>query len=224
MSFFAFVLDRWDTLLELSLDHLQVSVLSVAIAAVIGVLLALAVRDRPRSRSLTLAVTSSVLTIPSFAMFGMLIPLLGLGYPPTVTALTAYALLPVVRNTLVGLNELDRGVLKAASAMGMTSRQRLLRVELPLAWPVVLAGLRLASVLTVSGAAIAAYVNGPGLGDPIFTGLNRIGGANSVNLVLSAVIAVVLVALVLDLAFQLLGRLTTPHGRRSRTRRSEVHA
>lgn len=224
LSLFEFVRDRWDTLLELSVEHVEVVVVSVGLAAVLGCGLALLVHGRPRGRAVVLGVTSSVLTIPSFALFGLLIPVLGLGYPPTVTALTAYALLPVVRNGIAGLDGVEPAALKAARAMGMTRLQRLLRVELPVAWPVVLTGLRLSTVLTVSGAAIAAYVNGPGLGEPIFTGLNRIGGANSVNLVLSAVLAVVVVALLLDALFVLLHRCTTPRGLRTGTRRAQVTA
>ncbi|MGQ0840020.1 ABC transporter permease [Actinokineospora sp.] len=212
MSFDDYVIRNADRILFLTLQHIQLVLLSVAAATVIGVGLALGSERMPRLRSALLSVTGTLLTIPSFALFGILIPILGLGLAPAVVALTVYAIFPILRNTVTGLESVDPAVLDAASGMGMRSAQRLRLVRLPLAWPVILNGIRVATIMVVAIAAIGAAVRGPGLGELIFRGLARIGGANALNEALSGVLGVVVVALVLDAAFILIGRLTTPRG------------
>ena len=203
---------RWDNLLETSIEHAEVVLLSLAIAALIGVTLGVLTYRRPAAAQTVLAIASAVLTIPSFALFGLLIPILGLGYMPTVVALSAYAVLSILRNTIVGLRSVDPAVTESAKGMGFSSWQQLTKIELPLAWPVILAGIRVSALLILGIAAIAAYVNGPGLGGDIFSGLSRVGGANALNLVLGGVLGIVVLALVFEAAFALLGRLTTSRG------------
>lgn len=212
LSFLEYVQRNADRITLLTLQHVQVVLLSVALATVIGVGLALGTERAPKSRRILLALTGTLLTLPSFALFGLLIPILGLGLAPTVVALTMYAIFPILRNTVTGLEGVDPAVLDAARGMGMDSRTRLRSVRLPLAWPVILNGIRVATIMLVAIAAIGAAVRGPGLGELIFRGLARIGGANAFNEALSGVVGVVLVALVLDLAFVLIARLTTPRG------------
>lgn len=212
MSFVEYLASRWDNLLETSVEHAEVVLLSLAIAALIGVTLGVLTYRRPAAAQTVLAVASAVLTIPSFALFGLLIPVLGLGYMPTVVALSAYAVLSILRNTIVGLRSVDPAVTESAKGMGFSNWQQLTKIELPLAWPVILAGIRVSALLILGIAAIAAYVNGPGLGGDIFSGLSRIGGANALNLVLGGVLGIVLLALVFEAAFVLLGRLTTSRG------------
>lgn len=208
MDFVDYLARRWEDLLELSLEHVSVVVLSMVVATVLGMGLALVARTRRATRAAVLNVTSTLTTIPSLALFGLLIPLVGLGWMPTIIALVAYALLPILHNTLAGLAGVDPRVRRAAVGVGLTPAQVFTRVELPLAWPVILTGIRVATLMTVSTAAIAAYVNGPGLGAPMFTGLSRIGGANAVNEVLSAVLLVIVLGALFDGALQLLGHLT----------------
>lgn len=172
----------------------------------------MAVYRRPRAAQLALAVTGVILTIPSLALFGILIPFVGIGYQPTVIALILYALLPILRNTVTGLRGVDPAVLDSARGMGMGRWRRLLRIELPLAWPVIIAGIRVSTLLIVGITAIAAIVNGPGLGDDIFSGLARIGGANALNLVLGGMLGIVVLALLFDAGLALVGRFTTPRG------------
>ncbi len=212
MSFVEYLASRWDNLLETSVEHAEVVLLSLAIAALIGVTLGVLTYRRPAAAQTVLAVASAVLTIPSFALFGLLIPVLGLGYTPTVVALSAYAVLSILRNTIVGLRSVDPAVTESAKGMGFSNWQQLTKIELPLAWPVILAGIRVSALLILGIAAIAAYVNGPGLGGDIFSGLSRIGGANALNLVLGGVLGIVLLALIFEAAFVLLGRLTTSRG------------
>lgn len=212
MSFADYLAHNADRIMFLTLAHIQVVLLSVALAAVIGVGLGIATERTPRLRRTLLAITGTLLTIPSFALFGLLIPVLGLGVLPTVAALTVYAIFPILRNTITGLETVDPAVIDAARGMGLGSQQRLRLVRLPLAWPVILNGIRVATIMVVAIAAIGAAVRGPGLGELIFRGLSRIGGANALNEALSGVVGIVLVALVLDLVFLLIGRLTTPRG------------
>lgn len=212
MSFVDYVSRNGERIGFLAAQHVQVVLLSVAFAAVIAGGLGLGTLRMPRLRRALLTVTGTLLTIPSFALFGLLIPVLGLGLAPTVVALTLYALFPILRNTVTGLESVDPAVVDAARGMGLGSRERLRLVQLPLAWPVILNGIRVATIMVVAIAAIGAAVRGPGLGELIFRGLSRIGGANALNEALSGVVGVALVALVLDLLFVLIGRLTIPRG------------
>ena len=213
MSFPEYLAYSWDH--ELAIGHAIVVAISLAIAVVIGVSLGVLVYRRERVANAALAVTSTFLTIPSLALFGLLIPLPligGLGYRPAVVALVMYALLPILRNTVTGLRSVDPAVVESAQGMGMSARERLWRIELPLAWPVIIAGVRVSTMLLMGIAAIAAVVNGPGLGDDIFAGLARIGGANALNLVLGGTLGIIVLALLFDTFFNLLGKLTTSRG------------
>lgn len=211
-SFLSYLSSRWENLLELAVAHALVVLLSLVIATAIGVTAGVLVYRRERAAEVVLAVASTFLTIPSFALFGLLVPVLGLGWTPTVFALVMYALLPIVRNTVVGLRSVDPAITESAQGMGMSGLQRLLRIELPIAWPVVLTGMRVATLIIVGIAAVAAYVNGPGLGTDIFTGISRIGSAVALNQVLGAVLGIVLLALLYDAFFAVLGKLTTSKG------------
>ena len=211
-SFFEFLATSWDHILELAIGHAIVVAISLAIAVVIGVSLGVLVYRREQAANVALAVTSTFLTIPSLALFGLFIPIFGLGYKPAVVALVMYGLLPILRNTVTGLRSVDPAVVESAQGMGMSARERLLRIELPLAWPVIIAGVRVSTMLLMGIAAIAAVVNGPGLGEDIFAGLARIGGANALNLVLGGTLGIILLALVFDTFFNLLGKLTTSKG------------
>ncbi|MFA1547862.1 ABC transporter permease [Actinomadura chokoriensis] len=214
MSFSDYLSERWPTIARLAAEHAEVVLIAVAIAAVIGIGLGIAVEGRPRARGLALGVTGTMLTVPSLALFGLLIPLFGLGLAPTITALVLYAVFPILRNTITGLDGVPGAVEEAARGMGMSPLSRMLRVRLPLAWPVVLTGVRVATIMTVAIAAIAAAVAGPGLGELIFGGLARIGGANALNDTLAGTLGVAVLALVLDLLFVVLSRLTTAKGLR----------
>ena len=188
--------------------------ISVVIATVIGVALGVATYQTDRPRTAVLAVTGTFLTIPSLALFTLLIQLpgLGLGAPSVVVALVMYGLLPIVRNTIVGLREVDPAIVESAMGMGMGRAERLWRVELPLAWPVVLTGVRVSTLLLIGIAAIGAYINGPGLGDEIFSGLAQIGSASALNQVLSGTLGVIVLAILFDLFYALIFRLTTSKG------------
>ncbi|MPY85659.1 MAG: ABC transporter permease subunit [Actinophytocola sp.] len=212
MSFVDYVAGNFEIISFLLLQHLQVVLLAVGLATAISVGVAIGTERSPRARSALLAVSGTILTIPSFALFGLLIPVFGLGVAPTILALTVYAIFPILRNTVTGLEHVDSAVIDAARGMGMSSGRLLRIVRLPLAWPVILNGIRVATIMTVAIAAIGAAVRGPGLGELIFRGLARMGGANALNETLSGVVAIVAVALLLDVLFVLIGKITTPRG------------
>jgi osmoprotectant transport system permease protein len=214
MSFSEYLSQRWPTIVVLALEHAEVVLIAVAIAAVIGIGLGIAVEGHPQASRIALGLTGTMLTVPSLALFGLLIPLLGLGLAPTIVALVLYAIFPILRNTITGLESVPSAIEEAARGMGLGWQSRMRRIRLPLAWPVVLTGVRLATIMTVAIAAIAAAMAGPGLGKLIFTGLARIGGANALNDTLAGMIGVALVALALDLLFVAVSRLTTSRGLR----------
>jgi osmoprotectant transport system permease protein len=212
MGLWTYVTSRWQALLMDSYLHASAVVQATLLATVLGVGLGVAVYRSPVGSAVATALTSAILTIPSFALLGLLIPVLGLGVPPTMVALVLYALLPIVRNTVVGLNGVDPTVVDAARGIGMSRLRVLTRVELRLAWPAVLAGMRVSTQLLMGIAAIAAYVKGPGLGNLIFSGLSRVGSVNAVDLALVGTVGVIVIALLLDGGYVLVGRLTTSRG------------
>lgn len=213
-DFFSFIAGRSDEILTLAGEHLAVVLISVAIATLVGVAVGLLVWDKPSARTSAISTAAIAMTIPSLALLALLSPVLGLGWAPTVVALVIYALLPIVRNTAVGLGEVPKHVLEAASGVGMSRQRVLFSMQLPIAWPVIITGMRVATQLSVGVAAIAAYVAGPGLGQYIFRGLSSLGSKNALNFALVGTLATIVLALLLDAAFVLLGRLTTSRGLR----------
>jgi osmoprotectant transport system permease protein len=215
MSFPEYLSSRSDLVVELTLEHAQVVALSIGIAAAIGIVVGIATYERERASQIALAICAIFLTIPSIALFGLLIAPLGLGYRPTVVALVLYALLPIVRNTITGLRGVDPALIESARGMGMGRWRRLRRIELPLAWPVIITGIRVSTLIVLGIAAIAAAINGPGLGELIFRGLTRIGAVNDVNEILTGILGIMVLAVLFDIAFFVLRRLTTSPGVRA---------
>ena len=151
-------------IVRLSLQHLQLVALTVAIAAALALPAAVLLARRPTTRRLALGFTNIAQTVPSLALFGFLLPFIGIGERTAIVALVMYALLPILRNTLTGILGVDAGVRESAVAMGMTPRQVLWQVELPLAVPSIVAGLRIATVTTIGTATVAAFIGAGGLG------------------------------------------------------------
>ena len=214
-SLLNFLTYRSDEIEALVIEHISVVALSLLIAMIVGVGLGMAVWNRPLPRSAVIASAAVALTIPSLALLAALTPLFGLGWTPTVIALVLYSLLPIVRNTAVGLRSVSPAILESASGMGMNRLMVLFRIQLPIAWPIILAGVRVAAQLTIGVAAIAAYVAGPGLGAYIFQGLSSLGSKNALNFALTGTVLVVLLALIVDALFVAITRLTTAKGLRA---------
>ena len=185
------------TLLRLTAEHVMIVAVAVSVAIAAGVPLGTFAHRRRRAGGLALRITDTVQTIPSLAMFGFLIPLPfigGIGARPAIVALILYSLLPIVRSTLVGLQRVDPHVREAATAMGMTDRQLLWNVELPLATPSIISGIRIATVTAIGVATIAAAVGGGGLGTLIFRGVAMV----DTRLILSGALPAALLAIVAD--------------------------
>jgi osmoprotectant transport system permease protein len=207
-----FIVDRKAQILINALNHAYLVILCVIFATVIAIALAVLVTRMPKLEPVANAVSAIGLTIPSFALVGLLLPVTGLGDGTALAAVTFYAVLPILRNAVVGLQGVDANLLESARGMGMSNVASLLRVRIPLAWPVILAGIRISLQMSMGIAAIAAYVLGPGLGVSIFTGLAQIGGKNAVSYAAVGTVGIVIVALLLDALLLLAGRLTTSKG------------
>lgn len=180
MSPVHFFLTHQSEIWQATLEHMTLVLIAMALAIAIGVPLGMLIVHRSGLRTVALALASVFQTIPSLALFGFLIPipyLGGVGKRTAIVALVLYALLPILRNTYVGLTNIDPAVLEAAEAMGMTPRQILLRVRMPLALAVILAGIRTATVITIGVATIAAAIGAGGLGGFIFRGVAMVSDA-----------------------------------------------
>jgi osmoprotectant transport system permease protein len=207
-----YVAERWDQIWFASVQHFSLVVQCTVLAAVLAVVIAALVYRVPRLASIANGVSSVGLTIPSFALIGLLLVPLGFGVVPSVVTVTFFAALPILRNAVVGLTEVPQTVVESARGIGMSRFRTLVQVELPLAWPVILTGVRVSAQMVMGVAAVAAYGLGPGLGGFIFSGLSRLGGAHSLDSVVVGVVGVVILALILDLLLLGLGRLTTSRG------------
>lgn len=183
-----------DKLINQTLQHIGLTFISLLLAIVIGLPLGILIA-RKRKLSGSILGTAGVLqTIPSIALLGFMIPVLGIGPKPAIVALLIYALLPIIRNTYTGIIGIDRHVIEAAKALGMSKKQILINVELPLAMPVILAGIRTATVINVGVATLASYIAAGGLGEFIFGGISL----NNTNMILAGAIPAALLAIVLD--------------------------
>ena len=205
MSFWTFFVQHRGEIFAATLEHLQLVVIAMAMAILIGVPLGLLLVHRKFLRTIALGIASILQTIPSLALFGFLIPIPfigGIGKRTAIVALALYALLPILRNTYVGLTSIDPAVLESAEAMGMTSTQILLRVRFPLALAFILAGIRTATIITIGVATIAAAIGAGGLGTFIFRGVALV----SDELLLAGAIPAALLAILADLLLGLLER------------------
>jgi len=179
---------------SLSAEHVELVLIAIAIASAIGLPLAVVLTRRPGARRLAVGFANIAQTIPSLALFGFLVPFAGIGKTTAVVALCLYALLPILRNTLTGILGVDRAICESAAAMGMTGGQILWQVELPLAVPSIVAGVRIATVTTIGTATIAAAIGAGGLGVFIFRGISMFDR----NTVLAGAIPAALLALAAD--------------------------
>ena len=197
MSTLRYILDNWDTLGPQVVVHLETVGLCAVIAGAVGIALGIVAARSDRFATIILAVTSTILTIPSFALFGLLSIWFGLGNPPVVIGLILYALLPIVRNTRAGIAAVDPAVSEAARGMGMSPRQVLWKVELPLAVPVVLGGIRQATVMIVAIATVGATVGVDDLGQTILSAIGRTTG--TLDAVLAGILPVAAIGILADL-------------------------
>lgn len=212
MTFPEYFADNWPEFVSATIAHTVLVLEGLGLAVLVAVPVAVLVYRTRTTRTVVLGATALLLTIPSYALFGLLIAPLGLGSAPSIVALAMYALLPVMRNAVVGLREVDPAVVESARGMGMNRLRLLATVEFPLAWPVMITGLRVATQLLLGIAAIAAAVNGPGLGNLILDGLAKAGTPFAIYLTIEGIAGIVLLAVLFDALFAVLNRLTTSRG------------
>ncbi len=205
MNVLQFMFRNRDQVLTLTAEHMWLVAVSVGLAILLGLPLGILITRYPRWKATVLGVNNVIQIIPSLALFGLLLPIPWLGARAdrlAVLALMLYALLPIVRNTYTGITGIDPAVREAARGMGMTSWQMLWLVDLPLGSSVILAGIRLATVITIGVATIAAAIGAGGLGEFIFRGLAMVDD----RVILAGAIPAALLALLFDLALSLLER------------------
>lgn len=191
-------IERRAELLSSLLEHIQISFIALFFAVLIAIPLGIFLTRRKRISEGVIGITAILQTIPSLAFLGLLIPLFGIGKVPAIIALVVYALLPILRNTYTGINEVDPSLIEASRAMGMNSMRLLMKVELPLAMPVIMAGIRTAMVLIVGTATIAALIGAGGLGDLILLGIDR----NNTALIVLGAIPAALLAILFDIVLR----------------------
>jgi len=209
MNVFQFVAQNHTEVLELTLEHLWMVLASTLLAVLIGIPLGILISRRPGWNKPVLGSANIIQTIPSLALFGFLLPVPWIGSRSerlAILALTLYALLPLIRNTYAGIKGVDPAVVEAGRGMGMTDLQLLWRVELPLALGVIIAGVRVATVISVGLATIAAAIGAGGLGEYIFRGLAMVNN----QLILAGAIPAALLALLADVSLGLLERRLSP--------------
>jgi len=204
--------ERYRHIFFASWQHFSLVAQCLILATIISVLIAVLVYRNKSLSGIANSVSAIGLTIPSFALMGLFIVPFGFGVLPAVIVVTFFAALPILRNAIVGLNNIEPSIVESAKGIGMSRLKTLVSVELPIAWPVILTGVRVSAQMVMGVAAVVSYVLGPGLGGFIFQGLSRLGGANSLESVVTGVVGVVILALILDLILLGIGRLTTPRG------------
>lgn len=215
-----YLLQHSDKIVEWTLQHLYIILVANVCAVVIGVLVGVYISGKGRERlaDTVLYLASIMMTIPSLALYGILMGILSaltlpsIGFLPVVIALTLYGLLPIIRNTYTAIREVDPAMIEAGRGMGMSEMQILTKVKLPLAVPIIMAGLRQAIVMNIGIAAIGSYIGAGGLGQPIFRGIANY----RTDLILIGAICVSLLAIIVDVLMGRLEWLTTPKGMRSK--------
>ncbi|MBW3522306.1 ABC transporter permease/substrate-binding protein [Chryseobacterium sp. NKUCC03_KSP] len=193
-SFWQFIVEQHEKLMGQVIQHLGLTFLSLFLAILIGLPLGILIARKRKLSNPVLGIAGILQTIPSIALLGFMIPAFGIGATPAIVALIIYALLPIIRNTYTGITEVNPTVIEAAKAMGMNRKQLLFKVELPLAMPVIIAGIRTAAVINVGVATLASFVAAGGLGEFIFGGISL----NNTNMILAGAIPAALLAILLD--------------------------
>lgn len=213
MQTLSFILDNGGLIGVLLGQHLLIVAVAVGLAILTGVPLGIFISQHARTRRWVLAFAAILMTIPSAALFGLMIPALsligyGIGFVPAVIALFLYSQLPIIRNTTTAISNLDPALREAAVGMGMSTWQRLCKVELPLAVPLIMAGVRMATVINIGIAAIAAYIGAGGLGSLVVRGIAQ----SDTRQLLAGAIIISVIAIVADYSLYALQRVLTPKG------------
>lgn len=204
----AFLQEYGSQLLSKAVEHFYISMFALLLAIVVAVPLGILLSKTQRTANVVLTVAGVLQTIPTLAVLAIMIPIFGVGKTPAIVALFIYVLLPILNNTVLGVKNIDKNVIQAGQSMGMTKFQLMKNVEMPLALPLIISGIRLSSVYVISWATLASYVGAGGLGDLVFNGLNLY----QPPMIISAAIVVTLLALVIDFILSLVEKWVVPKG------------
>lgn len=206
-----FLTEHGDQLILKTWEHFYISLIAVLLGALVAIPLGVALTRAPKVAGVVMGIVSVIQTFPSLAILAFFIPILGVGKIPAITALFFYSVLPILRNTYTGVRGVDQNLLEAGRGMGMTSWERVRQIELPLAIPVIMAGIRLSTVYLIGWATLASFIGAGGLGDFIFDGLNLF----LPEFIIAGAIPATLMALFTDLLLGRIEKWVTPKGIRS---------
>lgn len=203
-----YLVENSGMLLNKTLEHLYISIMALILAMIVAIPLGILLSKKEKLSKVSLTIAGILKTIPTLAILALMIPLFGVGKVTAIIALFIYVLLPILNNTIVGVQNIDRNIVEAGRSMGMTNFQLMKDIELPLALPMVLSGIRLSSVYVISWAALASYVGAGGLGDLIFNGL----ALYEPEMIIVGTILVTLLALIVDLILAQIEKWIIPKG------------
>lgn len=201
-----FLTEHGSDLLIKTWEQLYISAIALVLGIIVAVPLGIALTRFPKTAKVVIAIASMLQTVPSLALLALMIPLFGIGKVPAIIALFIYSLLPILRNTYIGMNDVDPILKDSAKGMGMTPVQSIMQVEIPMATPVIMAGIRLSAVYVIAWGTLASYIGAGGLGDLIFNGLNLF----KPDLIIGGTIPVTLLALLVDFGLGRLEKQLTP--------------
>lgn len=204
----AFLEQYGGQLISKTVEHFYISIIALLIAIIVAVPIGILLSKLKRTSNIVLTIAGVLQTIPTLAVLAVMIPIFGVGKMPAIVALFLYVLLPILNNTVIGVQNIDKNIKEAGTSMGMTRFQLMKDVELPLALPLILGGIRLSSVYVISWATLASYVGAGGLGDFVFNGLNLYDPM----MIVSAAILVTLLALVVDFVLSRIEKWAVPKG------------
>ncbi|MCU5745309.1 ABC transporter permease [Staphylococcus sp. SQ8-PEA] len=203
-----FLHNNGQELLKKAWEHLEISIIALLIAIVVAVPIGIMLSRMKRTSNVVLTLAGVLQTIPTLAVLAIMIPIFGVGKMAAIIALFIYVLLPILNNTVLGVQNIDENLKEAGKSMGMTRYQLMKDVELPLALPLILSGIRLSAVYVISWATLASYVGAGGLGDFVFNGLNLYNA----NMIIAAAVGVTILALIVDFVLSLIEKWAVPKG------------
>lgn len=201
-----FIASQGSEVIRLLWEHIYMSLISLGLGVIVAVPLGILLSQVPKVANVVISIVSVLQTIPTLALLALMIPFLGVGKVPAIVALFIYSLLPILRNTYLGMSNVNPDLLDAAKGMGLKRMQIIRQVQLPLAVPVIMAGIRLSTVYVIAWTTLASYIGGGGLGDMIFNGLNLFRP----DLILGGTIPVTILAVIVDLVMARIEEWVTP--------------
>ena len=193
-NFFNFILLQKDKIIELLIQHMSLTVTSILIAIIVGVPLGIIISRISSLRKFVLGFVNLVQAVPSMALLGLLVPILGIGSKPAIFMVVVYSLLPIVKNTYIGITSIDPVVLESAKGIGLTRNQTLFKIQFPLALPIIMGGVRISAVTAVGLMTLAAFIGAGGLGYLVFSGVQTVNN----NMILAGAIPSCIIALLVD--------------------------